>query len=393
MEILNYFDPVHFNEDESLKGELARNKLGKLIALNDGRNLGKINDYHLAIIGVPEGRGSMGNQGCEDAPDAVRKYLYQLYQGPAASWKIVDLGNLRIGASISDTYFALSNIVSDLIKAKVVPIILGGGQDLTFANFLAYKEQESTVNVLSIDSAFNVGDTENPELTSSNFMSRIILYQPNFMFNYSNIGYQTYFVNQEEVDLMTRLYFDTHRLGKLREDIKEAEPVIRNADFISFDVSAIRQSDAPGNANATPNGFYGEEACQLARYAGISDKLSSIGFYEINPSLDTNGQTAHLVAQMIWYFIEGYYARKGDFPVVDKIEYTKYNVSIKNGEEELLFYKSPKSDRWWMDVPYPSNNRIKYQRHLLLPCSYTDYELACQDQIPDRWWKTYEKLR
>jgi formiminoglutamase len=161
---------------------------------------------------------------------------------------------------------------------------------------------------------------------------------------------------------------------------------------MSFDISAIRQSDAPGNGNASPNGFYGEEACQITRYAGMSDKLSSFGIYEINPAFDNNKQTAHLAAQMIWYFVDGFYNRKKDYPIVDKAEYTKYRVSITNHEHEIVFYKSNKSDRWWMDVPYPLNHQIKFERHHMVPCSYSDYQTACSDEMPDRWWQTYQKL-
>src|SRR5690606_3752835 len=134
-------------------------------------------------------------------------------------------------------------------------------------------------------------------------------------FNYSNIGYQTYFVNQESLRVMEKLFFDVHRVGEIAGDITKAEPVIRNANMLSFDISAIRSSDAFGNANAGPNGFFGGEACQLCRYAGMSDKLSSIGFYEFNPVYDQNGQTALLLAQMVWYFIDGFYHRKKDFPL------------------------------------------------------------------------------
>ena len=166
--------------------------------------------------------------------------------------------------------------------------------------------------------------------------------------------------------------------------------VIRNADIFTFDISAIRQSDAPGNAYASPNGFFGDEACQVARYAGMSDKLSSAGFYEVNPSRD-NGQTAHLTAQMIWYFIDGYYNRKKDMPVSNKSGFIKYNVALKQGEQELVFYKSKKSERWWMDVPYPSE-KARYHRHHLVPCSYKDYETACSDEMPERWWQAFQKL-
>jgi len=248
-----------------------------------------------------------------------------------------------------------------------------------------------TINFVAIDSVFDIGDGEK-ELNSQSYLSKIILHKPNILFNYSNVGYQTYFVEQNSIELMNKLYFDAHRLGQVRADIESVEPIVRNADVVSFDVSCIRQSDAPANRNASPNGFYGEEACQIARYAGLSDKLTSIGFYEMNPAFDENKQTAQLVSQIIWYFIDGYYNRKQDYPIVDKSEYTKYRVSIKDHDHEIVFYKSNKSDRWWMDVPYPVNHKIKYERHHMVPCSYTDYQTACSDEMPDRWWQTYQKL-
>ena len=191
---------------------------------------------------------------------------------------------------------------------------------------------------------------------------------------------------------MTNLFFDTYRLGYVRQNIEEVEPYIRNADMVSFDISSIRISDAPGNNLALPNGFYGEEACQIARYAGISDKLSSIGFYEYNPSLDIRNQTAKLIAQIIWYFIDGYYNRKNDLPHIQKDDYYKYNVALKIDKQLIVFYKSKKSDRWWMEVPCPTEINSKYQRHYLVPCSYNDYLEALKEEMPDRWWQVYQKL-
>jgi formiminoglutamase len=170
------------------------------------------------------------------------------------------------------------------------------------------------------------------------------------------------------------------------------EPIVRNADMVSVDISSIRHSDAPGNKNSVPNGFFGEEACQIVRYAGLSDKVSSIGFYEINPEMDDRGQTVHLVAQMIWCFIDGYYNRKKDFPIGDKSDYLKYRVSIQDNKHEIVFYKSKKSDRWWMDVPYPPGKNTRFERHHMVPCSYNDYQTAVKEEMPDRWWQTFQKL-
>lgn len=386
MNFSEFFEPINLNQGD-LNHNYLNNSFVNAISLYNGQDL---KEFNVALIGVGEERGSFSNSGTSQAPNHVRKYLYKLNKLGGSS-KIIDFGNLKIGATLNDTYFALSSILEELIKLEIIPIVIGGGQDLTYSNFLAYKNLEQTVNLVSIDSNFDLGEPDT-EISSTNFLTKIILHQPNFLFNYSNIGYQSYFVDKSEIELMNKLFFDVYRLGQVQKNIEDVEPIVRNADIISFDVSCIRQSESPGNANASPNGFYGEQACQISRYAGLSDKLTSIGFYEINPEFDNNGQTAHLVAQMIWYFLDGFNNRKKDFPVGSRKPYTKYRVNLQNGENELVFYKSDKSERWWMDVPYPSHQKIKYERHLLVPCSYKDYQTACEDEMPDRWWQTFQKL-
>ncbi|MGB0886623.1 MAG: formimidoylglutamase [Vicingaceae bacterium] len=385
MDFSEYFEPININEGD-LDFNYKDNQFLNAIELFNDQD---VSEFNIVLIGVGEERNS-NNLGCAEAPNNVRKYLYRLNR-LNANTKILDLGNLKIGATINDTYFALSSILEYLIKKNVLPIIIGGSQDLTYANFLGYKNLEQTVNLVTVDSKFNLGEAEE-ELDADNFLTKIILHQPNFLFNYSNIGYQSYFADKDEIELMSKLYFDTYRLGQVQKNLQEVEPIVRNADILSFDVSAIRQSEAPGNNNTSPNGFYGEQACQITRYAGMSDKLTSIGFYEINPELDFNGQTAHSVAQMIWYFIDGYNHRKKDFPVGSRKTYLKYIVSIQDGKNEIIFYKSDKSERWWMDVPYPSHKKIKFERHLLIPCSYQDYKTACNNEVPNRWWETFQKL-
>lgn len=349
---------------------------------------------NIAIVGVQDDRNAINNHGCALGPDYVREKLYRLNEGNYDT-KIVDLGNIRQGATITDTYIALKTVVNELIKKNIIPIILGGGQDLTYAQYLAYETLEQKVDLVIIDSHFDLDDDDSGpdsiETTSESYLNKIFLHEPNYLFNFSNLGYQTYFTSQDSLRVMDKLYFDVHRLGELAGNISDAEPIIRNAGMISFDMGAIRSSDAMGNANASPNGFNGAEACQLARYAGFNDKLSSIGFYEFNPAYDNNGQTATLLAQMVWYFIDGVYNRKKDFPLNPKSQYLIYKTSLKHDEHELVFVKSKKSDRWWMQVPYPTGGSPNERFHLV-PCKYEDYTLAVSGEMPDLWWRTYQKL-
>ena len=389
MDITLYFEPIDTSKIKRDEDYMPT-QLGSVIDIHkeEGRfpDLEKID---LAIIGVKEERNAVNNEGCAEAPDAVRNKLYQLFQRGETA--IADLGNIISGNTVEDTYFALSAAVAALVDNNIVPIIIGGSQDLTYANYTAYESLEQTINTVVVGPTFDLG-VAGQELNAQTYLSKIILHQPNYLYNYSNIGYQSYFVDVHALELMRKLFFDAYRLGVVQNDIKEVEPIVRNADLLSFDIGSIRQSDAPANRNASPNGFYGEEACQITRYAGLSDKLTSIGFYEINPTYDNFDQTVHLVAQMIWYFVDGFCNRKKDYPVGDKSKYTKYRVAIQDGKHEIVFYKSKKSDRWWMSIPYPENEEIKFDRHLLAPCSYADYEKACEDDVPDRWLLAFQKL-
>jgi hypothetical protein len=246
---------------------------------------------------------------------------------------------------------------------------------------------EQSVNITSVDSRFDLGNLED-ELSSQSYLSKIIMEQPINLFNYCNVGYQTYFNSQEEIKLLENLYFDAYRLGKAK-DLENIEPAFRNADIVSIDIGAVRQSEAPANNNASANGFYGEELCAIARYAGLSDKVSSFGIYEYNPFFDREQQTASLIAQTIWYFIEGVNKRVKDYPFSSKENYQKFTVLLEN-DEPLIFFKSNKTGRWWLELKVLSDN--KYKRHALIPCTYKDYTEALHQNIPNKWYKAMQKL-
>ncbi len=385
-DIQHFFKTIELSSDIFSENQL-KNYITSYTSESDFPELEGID---MAIVGVCEDRRAYTNIGCALAPNKVRDYLYSLYPGSFKP-RIADLGNIEAGHDVEDTYYALKSTVDYLVRKNIVPIIIGGSQDLTYAQFLGYEKLEQTINVVTVDAAFDLGNHDE-ETTNTAYLGKIILHQPNFLFNYSNIGYQTYLVDHTSLGMMNKLYFDTYRLGQVRDAIEEAEPIIRHADMLSFDISAIKHSDAPAHSMAQPNGFYSEEACQMMRYAGMNDKLTSVGIYEINPEYDTQGKTSNLAAQMIWCFMDGFYSRKQDFPSRTNPDYVKFHVVLQDEKYEINFFKSKKTNRWWMEIPYPPSKGLKFERHTLLPCSYKDYELAVNNEIPDRWWQTYQKL-
>ena len=348
-----------------------------------------IQEAQIAIIGVPEARNSYRNESCAMAPDEIRRQFYQLYR-----WKsdvrIVDLGNLVVGETVEDTYAVLADIIAYLLENSVLPIVLGGSNDLAFANYRAYEKIEKVVNLVSVDSTFDLGNETQP-IRSDAYLNKLILQQPNYLLNYANIGYQVYMNSPADLKMMDDLFFETYRVGTMRKDLEEVEPIVRNADMVTIDISAVRRPDAPGCPHNSANGFYGEEICQIAKYAGVSDKLTSFGIYEYDPTMDYGNQTSQLISHIIWYFVEGFLNRQQDDRFRDKEAYRQYSIAVSGALDEMVFYCSRKTGRWWVLVPIISKDK-NVTRNYYLPCSKRDYDLACEDRISDRWWRAYHKL-
>jgi formiminoglutamase len=346
-------------------------------------------DAHIALIGLTEERGTLFNSGVASGADEIRKKLYNLKKG-IATYRIVDLGNLNPGIDLNETYVRISEVCRILLEKNVLPVLIGGTHDLDYGQYAGYETMEKLVSFLNVDAMVDLEDkTESG--ASRQHIHKILMHEPNYLFSYTHLAYQSYLIDPLSVSILEKLYFEAFRIGQLRTNLQEMEPVIRNADMVSFDITAIRSSDAPGNASAQPFGLTGEEACQICWYAGLNEKLSSIGFYEYNPLFDdVHKKTASVIATMIWYFIEGYYGRKNELNVKSN-DFLKYTVAMPVDPETIQFYKSKFSEKWWMEVPYPSG-RERYSRNSIVPCSYSDYQTAIKGEVPERYISTLAKL-
>ena len=361
---------------------LSAQHLGSKVVFHTNDSVPDLDRINIAIIGVLDNRGDQSANTMVDL-SAVRKEFYKMFPG---NWKagIADLGNVLAGNTKEDTYFAVKKIASGLIKKRIIPVIIGGSQDLTYPMYRGYDDLEQMVNLVSIDSKFDFGK-ENEQISSNSFLTKIIVDEPNNLFNFCNIGYQTYYNSQEEIDLIEKLFFDAYRLGEVSNNISISEPVFRDADIVSVDLRAIKSSDSGNFIDFNPNGFNGKEICSLARYAGISDKVSSFGVFNHH----NTKEEAVIIAQICWYFVEGYHYRSNEYPFGSKEKYLKYIVPLE--EEDLVFFKSDKTDRWWIEIPYVMSSGNKLKKNSLLPCSYEEYLAACNQEMPERWWKVQRK--
>jgi len=367
-EIIHFLDPV----EDSLRKSKRNGTIMNYISFFSSSAPVSLKDFSIALIGISDERNSL-NHGVERSADAIRSEFYSLHSGEIQT-SIIDLGNIKKGKTVIDTYRALQDVILFVIEQKVLPIVFGSSQDMMLPIARSIRAFSNPFNITIIDNKVDVGKHNAfNNLSTLDFINNEI--KP---FKITHIGSQSYLNPHNELQFFHDNYLPLVRLGKIRDNITSSESSMRDSQLIVFDISAIRFCDAPGNTFASPNGITSEDSCQLAKYAGISDESLCFFICEHNPTLDNRNQTANLCAQIIWHFIEGFINRKDDLPSRDTKGMKKFVVSSEQFGFNIDFYQSKKTNRWWIDVPHNQENSTN-----IIPCDYDDYLQACQENIPD----------
>jgi arginase family enzyme len=253
---------------------------------------------------------------------------------------------------------------------------LGGSHDLTLAQYHAYADQKRFIEASCVDALIDL-NIDSP-FRHENFLMEMLTGDPNYVRHYNHIGFQSYYVHPRMLETMDKLRFDCYRVGHVKENIDEIEPVLRSSNLLSFDISALASSFAPAN-RLSPNGLYGDEACQIMRFAGMSPMISSIGVYGYNPQYDQENLTAKQISQMLWYVLDGRSRGRREAALDEKDSFNEFHMAF--AEVETIFLQSKKTGRWWMQLP---DKRF-------IACSYKDYLLASSNEIPERWLRAQER--
>jgi len=373
LNIGDFLQPVNrymISEDEGYKD----GQIGKKIEMYEDEELPDLKGADIVLLGCNEVRGNHLQPGV-NAPDAIRRQFYALYQWHS-DIKIVDIGNIIIGDALKDTYAALKTVLSELTAAGKTVVILGGSHDLTLAQYHSYTSRNQIIEATCVDALIDLSmESRN---RSENFLMEMLTGEPNFIRHYNHIAFQSYYVHPHMLETMDKLRFDCFRVGHVKENIEEMEPVIRNSQLFSFDISAIAHAFAPSN-KVTPNGLTGEEACVLMQFAGLSPSINTIGIYGYAPNLDRDQLTAKQISHMLWYLVDGYHRGRREARLEEKESFNEFHMAFS--EVETVFLQSKKTGRWWMQLPDK-----KY-----IACSYKDYLLASTNEIPERWLRAQER--
>lgn len=334
-----------------------------------------LDEIDIVLIGIGEVRGHGVHTGYSNGPDKIREQFYQLYYWHSQV-KIADIGNIKSGALLTDSYAAAKTVIAELIREKKTVVILGGSHDNTLGQYYAYGSLNKIIEAAGIDSNINL-NMESP-LRHESFLMEVLTGEPNYIRHYNHIGFQIYNIHPKMMETMDKLRFDCFRVGKAKEHMEEMEPVIRNSNMVTVDIAAIANAYAPAT-DISPNGFTGEEICTLTKYAGMSPNVSTLGIYGYLPERDTNDLTAKQIAHMLWYFVDGKQISKNEVKIEDRDDFNEYHTAL--AEIETVFLQSKRTGRWWMQMPDKK----------FIACSYTDYVMASNNEIPERWLRAQER--
>jgi formiminoglutamase len=373
LNIKDFLEPVDLN---ILSKDLGYKdgQVGKIIDVYD-EYFPDFSEADVILVGCEEERGIGIGKKNHHAPDIIRAEFYQLFYWHT-DVKLADAGNIKPGATLNDTYAALKTVIAELTGIGKTVIILGGSHDLTLAQYYANADKKKVIEAASVDALIDI-DIESLN-RSENFLMEMLTGEPNYMRHYNHIGFQSFYVHPHMLETMDKLRFDCFRVGSVKENIEEMEPVIRNSNILSFDICAIAHSAAPSNS-ISPNGFNGEEACTLMRYAGLSHNINTVGIYGYAPEKDIDNLTAKQISHMIWYLIDGKSRGRRESDLEERDSFIEYHTAF--AEVETTFLQSKRTNRWWMQLPDKK----------FIACSYKDYLLASSNEIPERWLRAQER--
>lgn len=373
LNISDFLSPVNLHELSQESG-YKDGQIGSLMQVY-GDEFPDLDEADIIIIGCGEQRGSGWHKTNSIAPDIIRQQFYSLF-----CWhtdiRMADIGNIKSGSLQTDSVAALKTVIHELMNAGKTVIILGGSHDLTLAQYYAYAEDKKNIEASCVDALMDL-NTESI-YRNDNFLMEMLTGEPNFIRHYNHIGFQSYYMHPRMLETMDKLGFDCFRVGHVKENIEEMEPAIRNSNLFSFDIAAIANAYAPANT-ISPNGFNGEEASVLMRYAGMSPNVNSIGIYGYQPENDKDELTAKQISQMLWYVLDGRSRGRREAQLNEIESFNEYHMVF--AEVKTIFLQSKKTGRWWMQLPDNS----------FIACSYKDYLLASSNEIPERWLRAQER--
>lgn len=280
-------------------------------------------DIAVGIVGVPTDEGvkrNGGRTGAKDGPDAIRTEFYKRTpfvtgkEKSPSSVTVFDFGDVKCGKTLEETHDRLIEVVRTLADAGIIPIVLGGGHDIAYPNFLGFSSGKKNVGVINIDTHLDYRKPI-PKRNSGTSFRQMLDHQGSALnaMNLVEVGIQSFANAADHYSELIERGATVFSLRDVRKDgiTKTLELAYELATsstdslYISFDLDVVHSADAPGVSAPLPTGFTAEEFLTAALFAGKRRKTKIIDIVELNPKYDHDGRTAKLAALAMMYFLTG----------------------------------------------------------------------------------------
>ena len=275
---------------------------------------------------------------------------------------IHDLNVLDIGVLTESEPFQIVQTTLDLIESNIVPVIIGSTQ--------AHISELITIQDKILD-PYRLALIEKNATAVSGLLntSDLVALKDIYL-----IGHQRQYGHYLDCEELTAI-----SIGDFRSQSSFTEPALRSTDFVAIHLDAVKYSDSPASFSPCAAGFTAEEMFQLSKMIGNGDRLRALFIHEWNDTLPSADITVDLVANMVWYFLEGYALKIID-NLNSKSKLKHFVVQSDRYQFNLNFFKSELSGKWWIEEVHPSGGATKR----MIPCTYDEYKYTVQNELPDR---------
>lgn len=327
----------------------------------------EIKENSIVLLFVSDYRGANGDAESQDFT-GIRREFYKLSQLDF-DIPIIDLGDLVSGKTPQDSHYILQEVLSACYQKGAIPVIVGGSNDLAFSLFSALNYHQKDINYTQISNVVSLKEDE--QIHESTFLSRILGSKDFSIKNYHHLGYQKHLNEMDSVKLIKEVQFDVIRLAEMMNSTEKTEPYFRKADLVTINCDAIETFAEAFSMNPQVNGLNRREICAYMKEIGLSERLKSVGIFNYN--IYSDSQLNHqLLAQMIWYLIEGINIQKSH---PKEKSYETFFVLIN--DEKYAFKRDVFSNLWYFGEDDDIDNCI--------PCSRSDFDEAKRGFLGSRF--------
>ena len=313
----------------------------------------------IALIFCNEYRGAAMHNEHFDSQQ-LREAFYNLGEF-ANPCQIIDLGDMRLGRFPVDSHVALSEILTYCFQKQVLPIVIGGSQDLSYFMIKALAQYNHKINYANISPILNL-EEDDEVIDHKNYLYKILSDLDLKVAKYSHFGFQQHLNSLKDLAMAHNAGATVSRLADMTQNTNDIEPYFRHAHAMSLNADALESKHGILSVRPQVNGLNHREICQYAKLIGLSPYLQCFGFFNI--ALNRLNQcNTQLMAQILWYFIDGVSIRLSH-PSAQNTE----TFVVMLDDEHYTFQRDIFKNQWY----FGEDDDLAQ----CLPCSQQDYLMA-----------------